>query len=112
MGEDMRRNPRLLCAHLVRVEWKNGAGHPRQAIGLLEDISRAGAAFRLPMPIGQGEAVRMYVAAASFGGIVRHCSAEFSAYSVGIEFTGPCWSPQVFQPDHLTDIASLFGNKR
>src|SRR6266446_6570740 len=51
---DRRTEPRLMCADLVEVEWKDALGQPRKCTGLLEDISAHGACLQLddPLPLG------------------------------------------------------------
>jgi len=36
----------MLCADLVRIEWKDQAGNIREATAILEDISHSGACLQ------------------------------------------------------------------
>ena len=44
---DRRIEPRLLCADLVDVQWKDQTGRVRRSVANLEDISLSGACLQV-----------------------------------------------------------------
>ncbi len=103
---ERRIEKRLLCADLVRIDWKAGTVE-----GVLEDISPQGASVETEEPIPPGELVSMGDPAgqfALFSGLVTYCERRDCAYLLGVRFTGPtAWSRGIFKPQHLTNVDEL-----
>jgi hypothetical protein len=112
MLREKRAQRRLLCAHLVTVEWENSVGRPRKSAALLEDISGSGAALQLQTRIEEGVEIRISAGDTRMAGIVRRCTYVWNAYCLGVEFLCKSWDPQVFEPEHLTDPETICAPKR
>jgi len=48
---DRRVEPRMLCADMVDVQWKDKTGRIRKGVANLEDISLSGACLQFDQPI-------------------------------------------------------------
>jgi hypothetical protein len=107
---ERRINPRMLCADLVEVEYRDKAGRRRKAVANLEDISLAGACLQMEQPLNLLSEVRILHAKASYPGKVRYCVFREIGYFVGIEFEpGTKWSQRQFRPQHMLDPRRLVG---
>lgn len=105
---DRRLQPRLLCADLVDVEWRDEHGRPQQAIANLEDISLSGACLQLDEPIPLNTCVLIRHAKGLLAGDVRYCVYREIGYFLGIQFRrGSSWSRKQFRPQHLFDPRRL-----
>lgn len=56
---DRRIEPRLLCADLVDVKWKDQTGRTRRSVANLEDISLSGACLQVDRPVPLGTNFRI-----------------------------------------------------
>jgi len=105
---ERRTKKRLLCADLVRVDWR-----VRTLEGVLEDISPQGACVQLDEPIPPGEAMSISRPAADdalFQGLVTYCVRRDCGFLVGVRFTGRAAGPSAaFEPQHLTNPELLSG---
>jgi hypothetical protein len=105
---EKRAEPRLLCADLVDLEWKDEAGRARKVRANLEDISASGACIQLELPIPPLTLVTIAYPTGEFIGKVRYCVYEEIGYFLGVEFEpGYRWTQRKFTPQHLLDPSSL-----
>jgi len=106
--QDRRTEPRLLCADLVDLEWKDKAGRLRRTVANLEDISLGGACLQVDLPIPLHATVRMTYPGGKLSGDVRYCIYREIGYFVGVQFeSGSKWSQRHFKPMHLFDPRKL-----
>lgn len=105
---DRRIEPRMLCADLVDVVWKDPSGRSRRMMANLEDISLTGACIQLDKPIALQSAVRLTHPKGDFAGVVRYCVYREIGYFIGIEFeSGSRWSQTHYRPQHMLDPRRL-----
>jgi len=105
---ERREHPRLLCADLVPVEWKDRSGRMRRTMANLEDISMAGACLQVETEIPVGTAVKFTVSKGVLSGVVRYATYREIGYFLGVQFDpGIKWTPRTFRPMHLLDPRSL-----
>lgn len=106
--EDRRSDPRLLCAELVEIIWKDRSGRPRRRIANLEDISLSGICLQVETSIPEGTLVTMRYGDGELVGTVRYCALRYGAHFLGIRFEEGCrWSTKHFRPQHLLDPQEL-----
>lgn len=107
---DRRAEPRLLCADLVNVEWKDEGGRLRHTVANLEDISFSGACLQLDVAIPLQTVIRIRHLQGELTGTVRYCVYREIGYFLGIQFEpGSKWSRRQFRPLHLLDPRRLAG---
>ena len=105
---DRRIEPRMLCADLVDVQWKDSAGRSRRGVANLEDISLSGACLQVERPIPLGAAIRITYPNGELSGQVKYCVFREIGYFLGVEFdAGHRWSQRDFRPQHLLDPRRL-----
>jgi hypothetical protein len=105
---ERRWERRLLCADLVKIEWKDPDGTDESATALLEDISRAGACLQTDFAIPVNSLLRLCHGRKKLEGTVSYCAYHDIGYFTGVTFTAQQrWSEQVFRPKHLVDPAKL-----
>ena len=105
---DRRIQPRLLCADLVDIEWKEKTGRIRRCVANLEDISLSGACVQLDRPIPLGCPMRISYPKGELVGTVRYCVFREIGFFLGVEFEDGCrWSQRQFRPQHLLDPRKL-----
>jgi hypothetical protein len=105
---ERRSDVRMLCADLVEVCWKNGAGKPRRATALLEDISASGACLQMETAVPLGVGIRWECPKQDFAGYVRYCVYREIGYFIGVEFDSASqWSKEAYKPQHLLDLKRL-----
>ena len=105
---DRRVEPRLLCADIVGLSWKEKGGRARKANVNLEDISLSGACVQIDAPIPLGTSVRIAYDKGELSGFVKYCVFREIGYFLGIEFdAGSRWSQEHFKPQHLLDPRRL-----
>ncbi|MCS7043983.1 MAG: PilZ domain-containing protein [Bryobacteraceae bacterium] len=105
---DRRSEPRMLCADLVDVRWKDQNGKTRRAVANLEDISFSGACLQLETRVPVGAPMRISYAKGEFAGVVRYCMFKDIGYFVGVQFEpGYKWDEREFRPMHLLDPRTL-----
>ena len=105
---DRRVEPRMLCADMVDVQWKDKAGRTRRATANLEDISLSGACLQFDQPIPLQTPMRITYPKGELLGKVRYCVFREIGYFLGIEFEpGSRWSAREFKPQHMLDPRHL-----
>jgi len=105
---ERRIQPRLLCADLVDVEWKDGMGRRHSAIANLEDISLSGACLQMEEAIPLHAKVSINYPKGELQGACRYCVYREIGYFIGIQFeAGVKWSRKDFKPQHLLDPRRL-----
>jgi hypothetical protein len=105
---DRRIEPRLLCADLVDVQWKDQTGRVRGSVANLEDISLSGACLQVERPVPLGTPYRITYPKGVLSGKVKYCVFREIGYFLGIEFeAGSRWSRNDFRPQHLLDPRRL-----
>ena len=104
---------------MVKVEWSEGGNETRTVEAVLEDISAQGACVQVEEPIPAGAAITISAGCekagcgclareARFSGHVSHCEYRDYGYFVGIRLAEDTkWSSGVFEPQHLTNLATL-----
>jgi len=105
---ERRTEPRMLCADLVDVRWKDKTGRTRRAVANLEDISLSGACLQMEVQVPLSSMVRINYPKGEFSGVVRYCHFREIGYFVGVQFEpGTKWSQRNFKPMHLLDPRTL-----
>ncbi|HUJ48829.1 MAG TPA: PilZ domain-containing protein [Bryobacteraceae bacterium] len=105
---DRRIEPRMLCADMVDVHWKDKTGRIRKGVANLEDISLSGACLQFDQPVPLQTEVRISYPKGELLGKVRYCVYREIGYFLGIEFDPGCrWSSRHFKPQHLLDPRRL-----
>jgi hypothetical protein len=106
--DERRTDPRLLCAELVEVSWKDASGRQRRRVANLEDISLTGICLQMESRLPEGALLSMNYGDGELVGTVRYCVFRDNAYFVGIRFEEGCrWSTKHFRPQHLLDPREL-----
>ena len=110
--QNRRMNPRMLCADLVKIQWRDKSGVDHTVVANLEDISLSGACLQLEEDVPLQSMVTMTHDKTSFEGRVRYCIFKDIGYFLGVEFEpGYRWSAKEFKPMHLLDPRRLGGLK-
>ena len=105
---DRRVEPRMLCADMVELQWRDKAGKTRRNMANLEDISLSGACLQVDEPIPLQAPVQINYPRGELSGKVRYCIFREIGYFLGIEFDpGVRWSARDFRPQHLLDPRRL-----
>src|SRR5579862_8417423 len=105
---DRRVEPRMLCADLVDIQWKDQNGRTRRGVANLEDISLCGACIQVDRPVALGTSLQITYPAGELAGKVKYCVFREIGYFLGIEFDpGSRWSQREFRPQHLLDPRRL-----
>lgn len=106
--QERRTEPRLLCADLVPVQWKDKNGRARRATANLEDISNSGACLQLDYAIPVNTAVKISYSKGVLEGTIRYCVYREIGYYLGVQFhVGNKWTQRQFRPQHLFDPRRL-----
>ena len=105
---ERRADPRLLCADMVEIEWRDSCGRERHATALLEDIAIHGACLQLDKALPIETRLTIQHPKGEMRGTVRYCIYQEIGYFVGVQFAPDSeWSPNNFQPQHLLDLEEL-----
>jgi hypothetical protein len=105
---DRRVEPRLMCADMVAVQWKDAAGVETHCTALLEDISVSGACLQLDSPMPLGTIVAIEYHEGRLEGTVCYCYFRELGYWTGVQFAPQVkWSRMEFRPKHLFDLKEL-----
>ena len=106
--DERRVEPRMMCADMVEVFWRDHTGKRRHAMALLEDIGTSGACLQFETPIPAGVVVAWHSPKLEFKGTVRYCKYREIGYFVGVVFIASSkWSKSVYRPQHLFDPRRL-----
>jgi hypothetical protein len=104
---DRRSEARLMCADMVKVQWKEDSGEVT-CTGLLEDISPSGACLQLDSPLALDKKLVIEYRKVRLEGSVCYCFFRDIGYWVGVQFTARNkWSRKDFRPRHLFDPRKL-----
>src|ERR1051325_521262 len=105
---DRRVEPRMLCADLVDIHWKDQAGRSRHNVANLEDISLSGACLQVEKPVALGTPMRISYPNGELTGKVKYCVFREIGYFLGVEFEqGQRWSQRHYRPQHMLDPRRL-----
>lgn len=105
---EKRIEPRLMCADLVDIEWRDGRGRVQRTVANLEDISAVGACLQVENEIPLRTSIRMTVMKSEFVGEIRYCVFREYGYFLGVQFEpGVKWNSRAFKPLHLFDPRRL-----
>lgn len=105
---ERRLEPRMMCADLVEVRWKDKSDRNRRAVANLEDISESGVCLQMEVEIPLTTVVRIRYSDGEFLGVVQHCDYQEIGYYLGVRFEAGCeWSQSSFKPEHLLDPREL-----
>lgn len=105
---DRRIEPRMMCADLVDVQWRDARGREQKSVANLEDISTLGLCIQVDAEIPLRTMVHISVGKADYSGLVRYCVYREFGYFVGVEFErGVKWNARNFRPMHLFDPRRL-----
>ena len=69
---ERRIEPRMMCADLVDVRWRDKLGRSRRAVANLEDISLSGACLQAELEIPLTTVVKISYPKGEFCGVVRY----------------------------------------
>jgi PilZ domain-containing protein len=103
-----RIEPRMLCADLVDIHWRDQTNKSRRGVANLEDISLSGACIQVERPIALGCPIRITYPNGELTGQVKYCVFRDIGYFLGVEFNpGNRWSQRSYRPQHLLDPRRL-----
>jgi len=106
--QNRRVEPRMLCADLVDIQWKDKSGKTRRAVANLEDISLSGACVQVDAPVPLETKLKISYPKGELRGRVCYCVYREIGYFLGVEFEpGFRWSMRQFRPQHLLDPRRL-----
>jgi hypothetical protein len=105
---ERRNEPRMLCANLVHVSWRDRNGHECAEVMNMEDISLSGACLLSETPVPSSTRIVISYGNGRLPGIVRHSEHRELGYFLGVEFADGCqWPTDQFRPRHLLDPRAL-----
>jgi hypothetical protein len=106
--DERRTEPRMLCAELVKLEWRDKSGSRYVRTAHLEDISLSGACLSLEIAVLCGAPVTVRYGDGELKGTIQYCLYRDGSYFLGIQFAEGCkWSSKHFKPGHLLDPRAL-----
>lgn len=106
--EERRTEARMLCAELVKIEWRDKSGRRCVRTAHLEDISLSGACLSLETTVIRDAAVAIRYGDGELKGTIQYCLYRDGSYFLGIKFTEGCkWSSKHFKPEHMLDPRAL-----
>jgi hypothetical protein len=106
--DERRVEPRMMCADMVEVFWRDDMGKQCHAMALLEDIAASGACLQFETPVPAGAVVEWHSPKLEFRGTVRYCKYREIGYFAGVEFIASSkWSKSAYRPRHLFDPRRL-----
>ena len=103
-----RIEPRMLCADLVDIQWRDPTGRNRRGVANLEDISLSGACLQVERQVPLNSTIRIAYPSGELLGRVKYCVFRDIGYFLGVEFDpGNRWSQRSYRPQHLLDPRRL-----
>ena len=103
-----RIEPRMLCADLVDIQWRDQNNRSRRDVANLEDISLSGACLQVERPVPLGCLIRITYPSGELSGRVKYCVFREIGYFLGVEFDpGNRWSQRSYRPQHMLDPRRL-----
>lgn len=103
-----RFEPRLMCADLIEVRWRDASGRQESCVANLEDISASGVCLQVEVDIPLNTKIAMSGPKGDYMGQVRYCVYREIGFFVGIQFeAGSKWTRRHFKPMHLFDPQRL-----
>src|ERR1044071_9709809 len=84
---ERRSDPRLWCAELVSVQFKDSRGRKRKVVANLEDISTSGAGVQLSRPIPANTRVTVQSTSRVYRAVTAWCRRQPDGYHAGLKFT-------------------------
>lgn len=108
-----RYEPRLMCADLIEVRWRDPSGRPETCVANLEDISASGVCLQMEVDIPLNTMITISGPKGDYVGQVRYCVYREIGFFIGIQFEpGSKWSRRNFKPMHLFDPQRLVSANR
>ena len=105
---ERRVEPRMLCADLVDIRWRDQAGRLRRGVANLEDISISGACLQMDRPVALGTVFQIGYPKGELTGKVKYCVFREIGYFLGVEFDpGSRWTEREYKPLHMLDPRRL-----
>ncbi len=105
---ERRIEPRMMCADLVDVRWKDHLGHWQRTIANLEDISVSGACLQVDEELPLGTAVQIAYPEGELAGMIKYCVYREIGYFLGVEFADQKkWNAHRFKPQYMFDPRRL-----
>jgi hypothetical protein len=106
--DERRTEVRLLCAELVKIEWRDPSERRCVRTAHLEDISLSGACVSVDASVTPGVIVTIRYGDGELKGDIQYCLYRDGSYFLGVAFTEGCkWSSKHFKPEHLLDPRTL-----
>ncbi len=106
--DERRIEPRMLCADLVEIRWKDKNGKGQKAIANLEDISISGACLQLDLAVPLKTTIQIGYPKGTLHGHVKYCVYREIGYFLGVEFdSGQKWTKRTFKPQYMFDPRQL-----
>jgi len=103
----------MLCAEIVRLNWTDDEGFPREQMANLDDASACGASLAADDPIPMGTRVVITCHADEFSSRVSYCIPHELGFLVGVEFdAGTLWEREVDALAHLVDPDLVGGSSK
>lgn len=103
----MSEEKQFLCSHLVAVVWTGG-----RTSANMEKIWPGGATLNSEEALEPGTRIRLEAPEFTLETRVVHCKVEDDGYFVDVAFEpGYRWTPEHFEPAHLTDPDILLVRK-
>ncbi len=101
---EKRSEPRMLCAELVQVQWKDASSRTLRVVGHLEDISGTGACVQLERGVPKGVPIRIVARHKVMHGRIAWCLRTDTGYYAGVRLNADSrWSRRRFLPRHFLD---------
>ena len=103
-----RYEPRLMCADLIEVRWRDPSGRPETCVANLEDISASGVCLQMEVDIPLNTMITISGPKGDYVGQVRYCVYREIGFFIGIQVEpGSKGSRRNFKPMHLFDPQRL-----
>ena len=105
---ERRIEPRMMCADLVDVTWRDTKNNERRTIANLEDISISGACLQVDEELPLGTPVEITYPTGALAGVVKYCVYREIGFFLGVEFEDQKkWNALRFKPQYMFDPRQL-----